>query len=418
MRAGDALLALVISGLFCDVVTAYPIFGAEQLEIRRLSAEQQIQSGQLAGRKKLAGQLLHRDDIALRLTAARDQPMPPRDAALGAAVAALLGERADSYSISLIDASDAQAPRLIELNGNVAYHPGSVGKLLVAVAFFQALANAHPLDLAARHRLLRDTWVEADHFINYDTHAVRFFDTATETLTRRPIAIGDRANLWEYLDWMLSASSNAAASTVMAQTLLLTQFGPDYPVSPERARTFFAETDAQIMQSLFVRVFKTAIADNGINTSKFVQGSYFTKTANASITPFPSRATTREMVRFLWRMEQGLLVDEFSSLALKRLLYVTETRRRYAAAESLRPHAVYFKSGSLYACEAEESFDCRRYHGDKLNLMNSVAIVESVPHAPYMHYMVAVASNVLRRDSSLDHQLLANAIHRLLERQN
>ena len=49
----------------------------------------------------------------------------------------------------------------------------------------------------------------------------------------RRLQIGDRANLWTYLDWMLSASSNAAASMVIRELMLLVHFGKNYPVEPE-----------------------------------------------------------------------------------------------------------------------------------------------------------------------------------------
>jgi hypothetical protein len=60
-------------------------------------------------------------------------------------------------------------------------------------------------------------------------------------------------------------------------------------------------------------------------------------------------------------MEQGRLVDEWSSRQIKRLLYMTERRIRYAYAPVLHDAAVYFKSGSLYSCQKEEGFKCGKY---------------------------------------------------------
>ena len=51
-------------------------------------------------------------------------------------------------------------------------------------------------------------------------------------------------------------------------------------------------------------------------------------------------------------------MDEFSSREIKRLLYVTERRIRYAASPALASSAVYFKSGSLYECAKEAGFTC------------------------------------------------------------
>ncbi len=48
--------------------------------------------------------------------------------------------------------------------------------------------------------------------------------------------------------------------------------------------------------------------------------------------------------------------------------------------------------------------------------MNSVAIVESPATKPGLYYMVTLTSNVLRRNSAVDHQTLATRIHRLIER--
>ncbi len=54
--------------------------------------------------------------------------------------------------------------------------------------------------------------------------------------------------------------------------------------------------------------------------------------------------------------------------------------------------------------------------GNKLNLMNSVAIVESPAGSPRLFYMVTLLSNVLRKNSAVDHQTLATRIHELIER--
>jgi hypothetical protein len=113
-------------------------------------------------------------------------------------------------------------------------------------------------------------------------------------------------------------------------------------------------------------------------------------------------------------MEQGKLVDEFSSLEIKRLLYVTERRIRYGSSGVLRDSAVYFKSGSLYSCVPEEGFVCRKYHGNKRNYMNSLAIIESPAGQDRLYYMVSVLSNVLRKNSAQDHRDLARAIQGML----
>jgi hypothetical protein len=121
-------------------------------------------------------------------------------------------------------------------------------------------------------------------------------------------------------------------------------------------------------------------------------------------------------VRYLLKMEQGKLVDRFSSREIKRLLYITERRIRYASSGVLRDSAVYFKSGSLYSCQPEPGFQCRKYHGNKRNYMNSVAVIESPAGLNRLYYMATVLSNVLRKNSAQDHRDLARAVHGLLLR--
>jgi hypothetical protein len=115
------------------------------------------------------------------------------------------------------------------------------------------------------------------------------------------------------------------------------------------------------------------------------------------------------------RMEQGRLVDEWSSRQLKRLTYVTERRIRYAASPKLADSAVYFKSGSLYSCKEEPGFECGKYKGNRKNYMNSFAIIESPAGERRLHYMVMLISNVLRKNSAYDHLTLANRIHDLVD---
>ena len=91
---------------------------------------------------------------------------------------------------------------------------------LARVAWFQALADVYPDDIEARHRLLRDTIHTADGFIRNDSHDVPFWALGDPSVEFRPIRLGDRGNLWTWLDWMASSSSNAAASTIMAQALV------------------------------------------------------------------------------------------------------------------------------------------------------------------------------------------------------
>ena len=61
---------------------------------------------------------------------------------------------------------------------------------------------------------------------------------------------------------------------------------------------------------------------------------------------------------------------------------------------------------------------CRPYAGNVRNVMNSVAMLEH-PAAPRrLHYVVTLMSNVLRRNSAVDHQSLATRIQRLMEKRH
>ena len=80
----------------------------------------------------------------------------------------------------------------------------------------------------------------ADGFSQYDHHTVRMFNVETKGLTRRAIQVGDKATLWEYVDWMMSPSSNSAAGMVMREAMLLRQYGTAYPVPEAEIKRFFS----------------------------------------------------------------------------------------------------------------------------------------------------------------------------------
>jgi hypothetical protein len=263
--------------------------------------------------------------------------------------------------------------------------------------------------------VLRETVVTADRFIRSDEHKVPMWTPGDPIVVRRPIEEGDAANLWTYLDWMCSASSNAAASIVQREALLLRRFRHEYPVDSERARAYFDDTPKAALQADLARALEAPVSRNGLDLSRLRQGKLFTREGKSLVPGTSSHATSRELLRFLVRMEQGRLVDAFSSLAIKRLLYLTDVRIRYASAPALDDAAVYFKSGSLFGCTPERGFVCEKYRGNLRNYMNSVAIVETPGREPPLHYLVAVMSNVLRKNSSEVHQAVATDIHRLIE---
>ncbi len=405
------LLAIVVSTLAFTAATAYPLDGYESTGITRLVHQRWVQEGKISGKKRPSGELLPLEMVELRLVDRPDFEIPAPDPKLSADIKRLLGEYADRYGIALLDLSDLDNPRYAEWQGKQQQNPGSVGKILVALAIFQALADAYPDDIDARKRVLREAMIVADEFSYYDHHTVRFFDPKTQKLIRRPIEQGDTASMWTYLDWMMSPSSNSAAAMLQKHLVLLKHYGAAYPVSLEEEQRFFSETPRQELSDIFAKAIQGPITRNGLDIKQLRQGSFFTSGGKKRIGGTSSYATPRSLLEFLLKMEQGKLVDTWSSLEIKRLLYITERRIRYGSSGALRSSAVYFKSGSLYSCVPEEGFKCKKYHGNKRNYMNSVALVETPAGQDRLYYMATVLSNVLRKNSAVDHRDLARAIH-------
>jgi len=393
---------------------AYPLDGYGDTGIRRLEANRLAQQGKLADVKQPPGALLPLADVQLRLVG-QTFDLPAPDPAFTRQVASILTGSMDSYGVAVLDLSDPAKPRYAEQRGDYRQNVGSVGKLLVALALFQALADIHPGDVDARRRMLKNTVVTADGFSQFDHHTVRIYDPSAHKLTRRAVQVGDKATLYEWLDWMLSPSSNSAAGMVMREVMLLRQFGAAYPPSEEQIRSFFATTPKAQLTALFERSFFEPVTRNGLDLAMLRQGSFLTATGKKVVPGAgDSYGTARELMRFLLRMEQGRLVDEFSSLEIKRLLYVTERRIRYASSPALADAAVYFKSGSLYECRPEPDFVCKPYAGNVKNYMNSATIVESPAAGRELYYMSTLVTNILRRNSAAEHQALATRLHQLI----
>ena len=414
MRPILAVCCLAAALPLAGPARAYPLDGFPETGITRLEAYRLAQDGLLKSQNLHPGALLPMKKVGLQLLDRPDLALPAPDPAFSARLRGLLGPDAQQYGIALLDLSDPAAPRYAEIAGERIQNPGSVGKVVVALAWMQALADLHPDDVGARKRLLRETLVTADEFIVHDDHVVPFWKPGDERLAKRPIAQGDTANLWTYLDWMCSSSSNAAASVLMGQLVLLKHYGPAYPPGPEESRRFFSETPKKQISALFLDAIRTPLTRNGLDLEKLRQGSLFTRRGKVLVPGTNSVATPRELLRYVLLMEQGKLVDAWSSLEIKRLLYLTDRRIRYASSPALSDSAVYFKSGSLYSCKPEPGFVCEKYRGNVRNFMNSLTVVETDGPRP-LHYLSVVLSNVLRKNSAVEHQTLGTRIHRLLE---
>jgi hypothetical protein len=216
----------------------------------------------------------------------------------------MLGAEADRYGIAVLDLTDPRQPRYAEHRGDYQQNVGSVGKLVVATALFQALADAWPDDVARRTAVLKSTRVTADAFAHWDHHTIRLFDPATKSLVRRPVRDGDQGSLFEWLDWMLSVSSNSAASMVMREAMLLRHFGTRYPVPDAEIERFFHETPHRDLTALFDRTFVEPLTRNGLDVGMLRQGSFFTAEGKRLVTGVGnSYGTARELMELVLRME-------------------------------------------------------------------------------------------------------------------
>ena len=409
-------ITIFIMLAMADPGLAYPLDAYPETGIRRVEAARLAVFGKMRGRKQPPGALLPTHLVDLRLLDHPNLKLPEPDPEFTARVVRLLGDKATRYGVAVLDLSDIDNPRYAEHRADYKQNVGSVGKIAVAMALFQALADVYPDDIENRIRLLRETIITADKFIEWDHHEVRIWNPDTGALSFRPLKHGDQGSLWEYLDWTLSISSNAAAAMVAKNAMLLRHFQKEYPIPDDEATRFFAETSREKLKELYERTFLEPFTRNGLDLAYFRQGSFFTRYGKKRVpTGYNSYATARELMRFILLMEQGKLVDDFSSREIKRLLYMTERRIRYASSPALYDSAVYFKSGSLYSCKEEAGFKCKKYHGNIKNYMNSVAIVETPAGLSRLYYLATLISNVLYKNSAVDHQTLATYIHRLIE---
>jgi hypothetical protein len=394
---------------------AYPLDGAARTGIRRLAGYRLVYEGKIKGSVRLPpGALLTSDRVVLRLKEASSSfdvnVSTPRDPCLQAGIERILGGRDPSYSIALLDISDPQHPRYASLRPDEKKIPGSLGKLFVATGFFGALASTWP-SIPAREKILRETLVEADSFIYRDGKTVPIYHDGDAAVVNRRLELGDRFNLWEWLDHMLSQSSNAAGSTVWKQTMLLRHFGTAYPPSKADETAFLKNTSKPELAKLALEALEVPLTAAGLDTSRIRLGTFFTRNASAVIPGTASYACPGELLRWLVKLEQGKIVDEWSSLEIKKLIYFVRPRYRYASSPALGKAAVFFKSGSLFECRPEPGYHCGQYRGNETNLMHSVAIVESGQKA----YLIAMMSNVLKVNSAVEHQAIAGEIEKLIQ---
>jgi hypothetical protein len=412
-------LAILLTGLAAtpaSTVWAYPLDAAQDTGIHRLEAFYLARETLLERGRLVPGALLPGAEVVPRMLAHSDFALPTAfNPELVESIKSVLGGDASAYGISLLDLTDPAQPRYAELNGTRTQNPASVGKIMVALGFFQVLADVYPDDVEARQRLLKNTMITANEFIVKDTHTVPVWKPGDPKMVNRPIEIGDQANLYTFLDWMCSASSNAAAAQLQSELILLQHFGKQYPVSAETAKEFFDTTPQSELTALLYKTTRDPLSRNGLDPTQLRQGGFFTRTGKSKVPGTNSVATARELTHYLLLAEQGKLVDEWSSREIKRLLYFTERRIRYASSPVLDNSAVYYKSGSLYSCKPEAGFTCEAYMGNRYNFLNSIAIIETHDEGLKLHYIVSLVSNVLKKNSAWVHREMAGKLHQMIE---
>jgi len=419
--AGVAGVSLALSALLAAGYSPYPLDGYEYTGIRRLRAYALMQDGKIPGNiRLLPGARLPSSAIHLRLAGenedfevGRDTPLDPE---LQAGLQRIMGGRDPSYRAALVDITDPMNPRYASLRPREGYIPGSVGKLLVLTGLFNELRRLYPNDVGARERVLRETRVVADDWVIPNSHAVPVVSDDMSSVVHRAVRVGDEFTLWEWVDHMISPSSNAAGSMVWKQAILLNEFGRRYPPSKEEADAFFRNTPKPELTERSIRVLEDPMVAMGLDTAQLRLRTFFTTGASRAIPGRGSYSTPEQLVRWLVKMEQGKVVDSWSSLEMKKLLYFTRRRYRYAASPALNEAAVFFKSGSLFRCQPEEGFQCGQYQGNAENLMHSVAIVESPAGGEHPRvYLISMMSNVLKVNSAAEHAEIGTQIQRMIE---
>lgn len=417
MKATKVIILALLILLLPGATFKYPYDGYDVSGIRRLLRLQLIMNGTIKENMPLAGAQKSIRDIQLMLMNEKGDSLekfPQPDPSLQKAINALFPNMDESYALCVIDISPGKALRYASRQPTRGFMPGSVAKLAVVAGLFTELEKLHPQSFAKRQMLMKNRMVRAGKWANFDSHTVPFFDSETQKFHKAVVQESDTFSLYEWADHAISASNNAAASIVWKEAILMYAFGDAYPPSAEQEAAFFKETPKTKLKDMAMAVVNEPLREVGITREEFHLGSMFTRDAKALVPgEGGTRASAQGMMKFLVAMERGKIVDSASSLEIKRLMYSTDRRIRYAASTALDNAAVYFKSGSLYKCQPEEGFECKKYQGNVENNMNSVVIVEQPDGTVYM---VTLMSNVLKKNSANDHFALASQIDKIIRK--
>ncbi|WP_047415815.1 serine hydrolase [Cellulophaga sp. Hel_I_12] len=413
------LAAAIILCLAFTSITLYPIDGYEQTGIKRLLRLELIKNGALKETTPLPeGAKKSWSDIQLNLSERASDSVGSFfqiDETFQKEINGLFRGLDKSYSLTVLDISDIDHIRYAKRNETAGYQPGSVGKLAVLIALFTQLEKIYPDSWESRTDLLKHKNVKAGVWGLTDEHTIPIYNIEKKTQIKRQVVASDVFSLYEWADHMLSVSNNGAASIVWREALLMAAFGQEYPeLTDEKALEYFKTTPKKELTDLANDVVNLPLRELGISHDEWRLGSFFTRGANTYVgDKGGSIGTPVGMMKFLVQLEQGQVVDAQSSLEMKRLMYMTDRRIRYAQSPSLKDAAVYFKSGSLYKCDRSNGQVCGKYMGNIQNFMNSVIIVEQPDNCTYM---VVLMTNVLGKNSASDHMYLASAIDKIVRK--
>ena len=407
-------IALLLTGF--SNVPEYPIDGYEYTGIRRLDYLQKLYSDEIEGRKRLPeGALRPLSYVKLNLVDRKDEisGIPEKDPNFQEQVAGLFRGLNRNYSVTVLDITPGKPIRYAGHRESAGYQPGSVGKIIVMTAFFEQLCELFPNSFEKRQELMKNKMVKAGTWALGDHHTVPIYDPESGKYSRRTVIASDVFSLYEWVDHMVSPSNNGAASVVWREAVLMHVFKEKYPaLTFEEAEEYFKSTAKNELSEMAINLVNKPLRDIGITHEEWRLGTFFTRSAGRYI---PGRGgsigSPIGLMKYMIALEQGRIIDKDSSLEMKRLMYMTGRRIRYAASKSLSEAAVYFKSGSLYKCQEEEGFECGKYKGNVYNYMNSVAIVEQPDGATYM---VCLMTNVKKKNSAYDHLVLASKIDQLI----
>lgn len=406
---------LLLIFLFTSFLSqAYPLDGYIYTKIPRLVYHYNLLQDSIRSSTIKHGAKLGYDEIQLTLEKSSPE-WPKEDAKMRQALAGIFSRLEPQYSISVMDLTDPNNLKFAGIREEVGYQPGSVGKIAIAVGLFRELERAYGDDWVEIIGVLQNPQVHGGPWVISDHHTIPLYDIEKDEYSRRQVIPKDVFSLYTWLDHMFSKSNNAAASVLWREAILVHIYGDQYEcLSREEAVRYFEITPKTVLADIANDIINCPLRELGIGENEWRLGSFFTGGADR-IVPGKggSIGTTKGLMKFLFELENGRVINSRTSLEIKRLMYMTDRRIRYAASHSLNDAAVYFKSGSLYSFKDEPGYVRKNYAGNRWNYMNSVAIVEKLDDSN-IKYIVVLMSNVLRKNSVNEHYGLAASIDKMI----